>query len=172
MKLAHVLFGRQTVIAAVAGALMLAAPLAVTADAGPEPAAPKPSPSAQAKTASPNTGPAVAGVNCRNGYHCLFYSDVNSSKFEYFDSVDHFNGNRFSGGDGWGAGQLVDNNSWAASNSSTGNRESHWYDGQFHSGFLFCVNPGATVHGLPENLKDRVSSLRLRPRTSVRCLSN
>ncbi|NKE63603.1 hypothetical protein FXN61_45540 [Lentzea sp. PSKA42] len=167
MKLAPALFGRQAIIAAVAGALMLTAPIAVTA----EPAAPRPDKSAEARTASQG-GPAVAGVNCRNGYHCLFYSDVNSSKFEYFDSVDHFNGNRFSGGDGYGAGQPVDNNSWAASNSSTGNRESHWYDGQFHSGFLFCVNPGATVHGLPENLKDKVSSLRLRPRTSVRCLSN
>ncbi|MFS8099191.1 hypothetical protein LFM09_18860 [Lentzea alba] len=154
--------------ALLAAALMIVAPLAATADTGQEPKAGEP-----AKTkVSRSTGPSVAGVNCRNGFHCLFYTDVASSKFEYFDSVDHFNGNRFSGGNGDGAGEPVDNNSWAASNSSTGNRESHWYDGQFHSGFLFCVNPGATVHELPDNLKDRVSSLRLRPRTSVRCLSN
>lgn len=171
MKLARALTGRQSVVAVVAGALMLTAPIAVSADTGPEPAAPKPGTSAKARTAAPSD-PAVAGVNCRNGYHCLFYTDVASSKKEYFDSVDHFNGDTFGGGNGDGAGQPVDNNSWAASNSSTGNRESHWYDGQFHSGFLFCVNPGATVHELPDNLKDRVSSLRLRPRTSVRCLSN
>lgn len=166
MKLARVRIGRQAVIAAVAGALTLVAPTAVSADTGSAPAAPKAGAAAEA-----DSGPSAAGVNCRNGYHCLFFSSVNSSKHEYFDSVDHFNGDRFSGGNGAGDGELVDNNSWAASNSSTGNRESHWYDGQFHSGFLFCVNPGATVHDLGE-FRDRVSSLRLRPRTSVRCISN
>lgn len=116
--------------------------------------------------------PAVAGVNCAAGYHCLFYSDVNSSKHSYFDSVNNFNGDVFTGGNGIGSGQAVNNNSWAASNSSTGNRESHYYDSVNHVGFLFCVNPGATVHSLPSNLRDRASSLRLRPRTSVVCLSN
>lgn len=164
----------KAVIAAVTGALLLATPVAATADddaastSGAAVTAPP-------KVPSPNAGAqpsAVAGANCSAGYHCLFYTDVNSSKHQYFDSVDHFRGDVFSGGDGWGAGQPVSNNSWAASNSSTGNRESHWYDGEFHSGFLFCVNPGATVHSLPTNLRDRVSSLRLRPRTTVRCLSN
>jgi len=116
--------------------------------------------------------PAVAGENCSPGYHCLFFSSTASSKHQYFDSVDNFNGDTFSGGNGSGAGYAVDNNSWAASNSSTGNRESHYYDGANHSGFLFCVNPGATVHSLPTNLRDRASSLQLRPRTSVVCLSN
>ncbi|MEU4253699.1 hypothetical protein AB0F15_40535 [Amycolatopsis sp. NPDC026612] len=116
--------------------------------------------------------PAVAGENCSPGNHCLFFSSVASSKHQYFDSVDNFNGDTFSGGNGVGAGDPVDNNSWAASNSSTGNRESHYYDGANHSGFLFCVNPGATVHSLPTNLRDRASSLQLRPRTSVVCLSN
>ena len=116
--------------------------------------------------------PAVAGVNCTAGYHCLFFSDVNSSKHSYFDSVTNFNGDTFSGGNGNGSGWAVDNNSWAASNSSTGNRESHYYDGANYSGFLFCLNPGATVHSLPSNLKDRASSLRLMPRTSAPCLSN
>lgn len=179
--------GTHAVIAAAIGSLMLAAPIAGSADdtlvtanygsadAGQVPMAPKPSPPAGPKAVSPGTGEqpsAVAGVNCSSGFHCLFFSDVNSSKHQYFDSVDHFIGDTFSGGNGVGAGDPVDNNSWAASNSSTGNRESHWYDGQFHSGFLFCVNPGATVHSLPTNLRDRVSSLRLMPRTSVRCLSN
>jgi hypothetical protein len=164
----------KVVIAAVAGSLVLVAPIAANADdniAGADHGAAAAGP----KTPSPHAGaqPSAAnGVNCDPGNHCLFYTDVNSSKHQYFDSVDHFHGDTFSGGDGWGAGQAVDNNSWAASNSSTGNRESHWYDGEFQSGFLFCVNPGATVHELPDNLKDRVSSLRLRPRTSVRCLSN
>lgn len=171
MKLVRAQIGRQAVIAAVAGALTLVAPIAVSADTGPAPAAPKPGAAAEAGTDSAGSGPSAAGINCRDGYHCLFFSSVNSSKHEYFDSVDHFNGDRFSGGNGSGDGALVDNNSWAASNSSTGNRESHWYDGQFHSGFLFCVNPGATVHDLGA-FRDRVSSLRLRPRTSVRCISN
>lgn len=166
MKLARALRGRKAIIAVVAGALMLTAPMAVTADTGPDP---KTGAAAEAKTAS--SGPQAAGVNCRDGYHCLFFSSVSSSKKEYFDSVDHFNGDTFSGGNGSGAGRPVDNNSWAASNSSTGNRESHWYDGQYHSGFLFCVNPGATVHDLG-TFRDKVSSLRLRPRTSVRCISN
>ncbi len=164
MKLARARIGRHAVIAAVTGALTLVAPMAVFADTGPAPSASKPG----AEVAS---GPSAAGANCSPGNHCLFWASVNSSKHEYFDSVDHFNGDRFSGGNGAGNGELVDNNSWAASNSSTGNRESHWYDGQFHSGFLFCVNPGATVNDLGA-FRDRVSSLLLRPRTSVRCISN
>ena len=168
MKLA--LFGRQVAVAAAVGALVLTAPSVVTADTGQEPAAPKPDVVAEANTGS--QPPSAAGVNCDRGNHCLFYTTVNSSKKQYYDSVDHFNGDTFSGGDGTGDTRPVDNNSYAASNSSTGNRESHWYDGQYHSGFLFCVNPGQTVHWMPAEFRNKVSSLRLRPRTSVRCISN
>lgn len=116
--------------------------------------------------------PASAGVNCSAGYHCLFYTDVNSSKRSYFNTDGNFSNDVFSGGNGVGSGQVVDNNSWAASNSSTGGYESHYYDGYNSSGFLFCVNPGATVHSLPSNLRDRASSLLLRGTTSVPCISN
>ncbi|ANZ41452.1 hypothetical protein BBK82_41370 [Lentzea guizhouensis] len=171
MKLAPVLFGRQAVIAAAAGALLLVAPLAVSADIGPEPAAPEPSRSAQARTAAPSTGPVAAGANCAIGNHCLFWGTVSSARKQYFDSVNHFNGDTFSGGAG--AGYSVDNNSFAASNSSSSDRESHWYDGQFHTGAHFCVNPGATVNSLYNvGWHARISSLRLRPRTPERCLSN
>ena len=118
MKLAPARIGRQAVIAAATGVLLLAAPIAVTADTGQAPAAPKPGASAEARTA-PSSGLAAAGVNCDGGYHCLFFYNVSSSKKQYFDSVDHFNGDRFSGGNGHGNGVAVDNNSWAASNSST-----------------------------------------------------
>ncbi|HEU5472932.1 MAG TPA: hypothetical protein VFV67_19990 [Actinophytocola sp.] len=186
MKLAPVLFGRNrrapgiaAIVAAVVGSLVLAGPIAATADdtgatagqpsadAGADPRISRPDPAKSG--AQP---PTVAGANCSNGFHCLFFFDVFSSKKQYFDSVDHFRNDTFGGGDGFGAGQPVNNNAWAASNSSTGNRESHYYDGEFHSGFLFCVNPGATVNSLPSNLRERASSLRLRPRTSVVCLSN
>lgn len=167
MDLARVRIWRQAVIAVVAGGLMLTAPITVSADTGPEPAAPQPGPVVQA-----STDPVAAGVNCDRGYHCLFWTTVHSSKKQYFDSVNHFDGDTFSGGNGNGSGSRVDNNSLAASNSSSGNRESHWYDGRFHTGGHFCVNPGATVHDLGEDYGNWVSSLRLRPRTSERCISN
>ncbi len=172
--------GTAAVIAAVVGSLLLAAPIAANADNtsyGPVAGgtAPKPVPPTGPESASPSAGaqpPSVAGANCSAGFHCLFFTTVASSKHQYFDSVDNFNGDTFSGGNGVGAGAPVDNNSESASNSSTGNRESHYYDLPNHSVFLFCVNPGATVNSLPDNLKNRASSLRLRPRTPVRCLSN
>jgi|SRR5215470_12178780 len=116
--------------------------------------------------------PAIAGENCASGHHCVFYTTTASSKHSYFNSDSNFSDDTFSGGNGVGAGQVVDNNSWAASNSSTGGYESHYYDGYNYSGFLFCVNPGATVHALPDNLKDRASSMRLRGTTTIHCLSN
>lgn len=167
MKLAPARIGRQAVIAAVAGALLLAAPIAVTADTGPEPAAPKPGTSAKARTASPGTGPVAAGENCSPGHHCLFYTHVNSAKKEYFDSARYFWDDTFSNG------EPVNDNSWAASNSSNRNRESHWYDEPHYYGAHMCVNPGDTVHSLAEfGWADRISSLRVMPRTSDPCFRN
>jgi hypothetical protein len=117
--------------------------------------------------------PAMAGVNCASGYHCVFYTDVNSSKHSYFNSDTDFSNDFFSGGNGVGSGQVVNNNTWAASNSSNSGYESHYYDGFSYTGsFLFCVNPGATVHSLPSGLRDRASSMRLRGTTTIHCLSN
>ncbi|HEY0640834.1 MAG TPA: hypothetical protein VGD67_24650 [Pseudonocardiaceae bacterium] len=112
-------------------------------------------------------------MNCSSGYHCLFYSTIDSSKHQFFNSDTNFADNTFSGGNGIGSGQTVNNNSWAASNSSTGGYESHYYDGTGYTGaFLFCVNPGATVRSLPTSLRDRASSLRLRGTTTIPCISN
>lgn len=117
--------------------------------------------------------PASAGEYCAAGYHCVFYLTVESSKHSYFNSDGDFSNDRFSGGNGIGTGGIVNNNTWAASNSSTAGYESHYYDG-FNNGapFLFCVNPGRTVHSIPSTLRDRASSLRLRGTTSIVCLQN
>ncbi|XKK60601.1 hypothetical protein HFP71_33240 [Streptomyces sp. ARC32] len=112
--------------------------------------------------------PASAGANCASGYHCIFEFDVNDgSKYSFFNTDSDFRNNYYP------SGYSVHNNSWAASNSSTGGYESHYYTGvgTDWGGFLFCVNPGSTVYEseLPDSLEDRASSLRLRGTTQVRC---
>jgi hypothetical protein len=117
--------------------------------------------------------PAAAGVNCAAGFHCVFFLEPDSSKHSYFNSDGDFSNDRFSGGNGSGANQIVNNNVDSASNSSTGGFESHYFDGFNGTGtFLFCVNPGATVHLLPSNLQNRASSLVLTGTTTTHCLSN
>jgi hypothetical protein len=111
---------------------------------------------------------ASAHPTCDAGFHCQFFTFLGSSRHQEFNSDPNFSDDVF------GNGEVVNNNSWAASNSSTGNFESHYYDG-FNptvggSGFLFCINPGSGAD-LPTNLRDRASSLILRPRTSVHCLA-
>jgi hypothetical protein len=113
----------------------------------------------------------INGINCASGYHCVFYTDFNSSKHSYFNSDSDFSGDILSGGNGVGSGQGVNNNIWAASNSSTGGYESHYYDSPGYVGFLFCVNPGDSVQ-LPANLRDRASSLRLRTTTPIECIGS
>lgn len=118
------------------------------------------------------TTPASAGANCANGNHCVFWSNVNSSKHSYFNSDRDFWDDFFSGGNGAGNGERVFNNVWAASNSSTGGYESHYYTNTDYTGFLFCVNPGDTVYELPSHLKDAASSMRLRGTTSISCIGS
>ena len=116
--------------------------------------------------------PASAGVNCQSGYHCVFYTTVDSSKHSFFNSDRDFWDNFFSGGNGIGNGQRVFNNVWAASNSSNSGYESHYYTNVDYTGFLFCVNPGDTVYELPASLKDAASSMRLRPGTPIACIGS
>lgn len=129
--------------------------------------------------------PASAGPNCASGYHCVFYTTIDSARHSYFNSDSNFSGDTFnqvSGGAGYGA--AVNNNVWSASNSSTGGYESHYYDGASYSGFLFCVNPGDYIastasnggntsttngSGLTSSLRQRASSLQLRGTTSIDC---
>jgi len=116
--------------------------------------------------------PASAGANCASGYHCVFYTTVDSSKHSYFNSDPDFWNDFFSGGNGTGSGQRVFNNVWAASNSSTSGYESHYYTNTYYTGFLWCVNPGDTVYELPASLKDAASSMRLRGTTSISCIGS
>lgn len=100
---------------------------------------------------------------CNPGYHCQFFLELGSSRHSEFNSDPDFRNDYFSNG------QVVNNNSWAASNSSTQGYESHYYDYAGYSRFLFCVNPGSHVYELPEDLKDDASSLRLRGTTTIPC---
>ncbi|MBQ0865865.1 hypothetical protein ACH4RA_26700 [Streptomyces smyrnaeus] len=114
-------------------------------------------------------GTAAAGDYCAPGYHCVFEYDLGSSRYSFFNTDPDFRNNYFSDG------TSVHNNVWAASNSSTGGYESHYYTGvgTDWGGFLFCVNPGDEVSHAQlsaRDLDDRASSLRLRGTTSVRCL--
>jgi hypothetical protein len=109
--------------------------------------------------------PASAHPTCDPGFHCQFFTFLGSSRHQEFNSDGNLSDDFFDNG------AVVNNNSWAASNSSTGGFESHYYDGFNNTGaFLFCINPGNGAN-VPVSLRDRASSLRLRPRTSVVCLA-
>lgn len=108
--------------------------------------------------------PAVAGVNCPAGYHCLFESGLASSRHAVIGSDPDLGDNTYDNG------HTVDNNSGAASNSSATNQQTHYYDQPGYLGFLFCVNPGSTVASLGPQATDRISSVQAQPRTSIRCL--
>ncbi|MFF4590588.1 hypothetical protein ACFY30_29550 [Streptomyces sp. NPDC000345] len=126
--------------------------------------------------------PASAGPNCASGYHCVFFTDINSAKHSYFDTDTDFGNDTFSNG------VTVSNQVWSASNSSNSGYESHYYNytGSDWSanGFLFCVNPGDYANShyddgdtnsrangapLPTSLRNKASSLRLRGTTSIDC---
>ncbi|MEV6106140.1 hypothetical protein AB0M28_15685 [Streptomyces sp. NPDC051940] len=129
---------------------------------------------------------AAAGPNCANGNHCVFYTDIYSPKHSFFNSDHNFNDDFFLEGPSnqEGSGQIVDNNVWSASNSSTGGYESHYYD-TYGGTYLFCVNPGhyANSHSwddaetsarpnggpLPDSLRQRASALVLRGTTTKDC---
>ncbi|MGW5768666.1 hypothetical protein ACWEVY_05905 [Streptomyces longwoodensis] len=117
--------------------------------------------------------PASAGPNCASGYHCVFYLGINdSARHSYFDSDTDFGNDTFNQlTSRAGGGQVVHNNVDSASNSSSGNYESHYYTGvgSDWGGFLFCVNPGSSIDYLPSSLQNRASSLQVRGRTSIHC---
>ncbi|MFJ3904625.1 peptidase inhibitor family I36 protein [Streptomyces sp. NPDC090025] len=117
---------------------------------------------------------ASAGPSCPTGYHCLFEGSIGSSVHNFFNSDDNFTDDTFS------SGHNVNDNSWSASNSSTGGYESHYYyDAGYQGGLVFCVNPGSSVRhdqlsddmvdGNHNGQRDEASSLQLRPTTSVSC---
>ncbi|MFJ8004036.1 hypothetical protein [Streptomyces fagopyri] len=118
--------------------------------------------------------PASAGDDCDNGNHCVFYYEVGADRFSFFNSDTNFTNDYFPNGD------TVNDNIEAASNSSTGGYESHYYyDINYGGGLVFCVNPGHTVYrsqlstdNVPGNhvaQMDEASSLRLRPTTTIHC---
>lgn len=115
--------------------------------------------------------PAAASTNCASGYHCVMYSNLGSAKHSYFNSDSNFVGDTFNqyNVNGAGLGQGVNDNSGSASNSSTGGYESHYYLHINHNTFLFCVNPGSEVDGLPTADRNLASSLLLRGTTSINC---
>jgi hypothetical protein len=115
--------------------------------------------------------PASAGTNCSAGYHCVFYSDLDGAKHSYFGSDSNFSNDTFNeyGVSGSGYGETVNDNVWAASNSSTGGYESHYYLNANYDHFLFCVNPGSEVNTVSVSERDQASSLLLRGTTSIHC---
>ncbi|WP_338682328.1 peptidase inhibitor family I36 protein [Streptomyces acidiscabies] len=112
--------------------------------------------------------PASAASNCPPGYHCVF-KDIqgDDQRHNYFDSDSSFTNDSFTNGGG-----VVNDNVTAASNSSSGGYESHYYRDVNYVGFLFCVNPGKqTGQYLPASANDKASSLLLRPTTTVPCFN-
>ncbi|MEU7021710.1 peptidase inhibitor family I36 protein [Streptomyces sp. NPDC046203] len=117
---------------------------------------------------------ASAGPSCPSGYHCLFEGSIGGSVHNYYNSDPDFTDDVFSSGHG------VNDNSWSASNSSTGGYESHYYyDVNYGGGLVFCVNPGSSVKdsqlsddGVDGNhvgQRDEASSLLMRPSTTISC---
>jgi hypothetical protein len=126
-------------------------------------------------TAVGTAAPASAGPNCPSGNHCVFFTTIAANiRHDYFNSDGNFTNDTFSND------ATVNDNVWAASNSSTGGFESHYYyDINNSGGLIFCVNPGHSVDanqlstdGIPGNhvgQRDEASSLRLRPTTTISC---
>ncbi|MEU8541558.1 peptidase inhibitor family I36 protein [Streptomyces sp. NPDC048717] len=117
---------------------------------------------------------ASAGPSCPSGYHCLFEGNIGGPVHNYYNSDPDFTDDVFTSGRG------VNDNSWAASNSSTGGYESHYYyDVNYGGGLVFCVNPGSSVNGgqLTDDSvdgnhygqRDEASSLLMRPSTNISC---
>lgn len=121
----------------------------------------------------PVAAPALAGPNCPSGYHCVMKDNIDDNQVhDYYSSDSNFTNDYFTDDGG-----NVNDNVSAASNSSTGGYESHYYYNIGYGTFAFCVNPGSYVAGLWDDgkkgngtgLNDEVSSLKLRPTTSVSC---
>ncbi|BAU82870.1 hypothetical protein SLA_1932 [Streptomyces laurentii] len=121
--------------------------------------------------------PAAAGPNCPAGYHCVFSASIyNSTKHAYFNSDANFTDDYFE----IYTNMVVNDAVHAASNSSTGGYESHYYkDINYGGGLLFCVNPGSSVDssqlehygndGDGWGTSGEASSLQVRSTTSISC---
>ncbi|MFG2112157.1 hypothetical protein ACGFRB_05875 [Streptomyces sp. NPDC048718] len=119
---------------------------------------------------------ASAGPNCAAGYHCVFYNGLGEpGGHAFYNSDPDFTDNYFDG-----MSININDNTWAASNSSTGGYESHYYyDVNYGGGLVFCVNPGSAVNagqlshdGVKGNhvgQRDEASSLLMRPSTNISC---
>ncbi|OLF12551.1 hypothetical protein [Actinophytocola xanthii] len=149
-----------TVAVAASSVALLAAP----ASAAPAPGVDKPIPAAP------------KGPYCSSGYHCVFWSALGSASHDYFNSDVNFTDDLLTNG------EVVNDNIWSASNSSTGGYESHYYyDISYGGGLVFCVNPGGAVEytELTDDLvdgngvaqRDEASSLRLRGTTTIPCFN-
>jgi hypothetical protein len=125
-----------------------------------------------ALTVGPFATSALAGRNCDPGNHCVFYTDFDSAKHQFFNPSKNFVGYTFDQGGAAGRGQPVNDNNWALSNSSTGNYYSVYYLHEWwNGGALVCVAPGASitadrmssngVRGDGIGQRDEASSLRL-----------
>ncbi|MFE4591039.1 peptidase inhibitor family I36 protein [Streptomyces laurentii] len=113
-------------------------------------------------------GQAAAGASCPSGYHCVFQGSVGGIGHKSF-----FNSDADFTDDYWeDTGESVNDQVMAASNSSNGGYESHYYkDINYGGGLLFCVNPGSQVNWdqLDWTQRNKASSLRLRPTTTIPC---
>ncbi|MEU2233684.1 hypothetical protein ACH4A8_03270 [Streptomyces vietnamensis] len=118
-------------------------------------------------------GSAWAGYKCAPGYHCVFATTymAGSAQHNFFNSDYNFTDDYFNdGADLVGYGENVNDHVNAASNSSTGGYESHYYrDINFQGGLLFCVNPGSSVDLGLADWQRQASSLQLRPTTTIHC---
>ncbi|MEV7563965.1 peptidase inhibitor family I36 protein [Streptomyces tanashiensis] len=124
-------------------------------------------------------GTASAGYGCPSGYHCAFsLYTYSGASHHYFNSDPNFTDDVFDhhavrGDWGYGFGDTVNDKVSAASNSSTGGYESHYYrDINYGGGLAFCVNPGSSIDDftyMPVDQQNVASSLLLRGTTSVHC---
>jgi hypothetical protein len=115
--------------------------------------------------------PALAGENCDQGNHCVFYTDFASAKHQFFNPSKFFTDYTFDQGGTAGHGQPVNDNNWALSNSSTGNYYSVYYLHTWWNTPIICVAPGASitadrmtsngVRGDGIGQRDEASSLKL-----------
>ncbi|MFB7866580.1 MULTISPECIES: hypothetical protein [unclassified Streptomyces] len=117
---------------------------------------------------------ASAGYMCGAGYHCVYWGQLgDSGSHDYYNSDKNFTDDYFNDNPGTrGSGEVVNDQVRAASNSSTGGYESHYYrDINYQGGLLFCVNPGSQVFygSLAGWQESAASSLLLRPSTTIHC---
>jgi hypothetical protein len=136
-----------------------------------------------APASSAEKGVGVLGTNCPSGFHCVFFFDFSSASHQYFNGDSDFRNDTFNvTNDGFGAGQIVNDNVWSASNTTSANRESHFYydiNPTTSSRLAFCINPGhdASWENLSDDgiagngvgQRDEISALIIRPRTPVPC---